>query len=648
MLVPQEYITQAKEILGDRNAELISELLGMADYNPTRRVGRCPCEGHRDSTPSCSYNPKTYSFKCFGCGYTADIIEALMQAKKITFLDACKQLFELAGIHYDFTEQGSKVYEYKYPKPSYAPYKKNVYEYWGIRKISPQTIDYLDIAEDDMGNTLFQYFDSNDVLTMVKVRKSRSVKHGETKIWHLPGSDKRDILYNMNKVNTVQPLIITSGEGDCAAAIESGVFNTVSIPGGDNNLNWIAECWEFLKGFNEIIIVPDNDKSGEEFATKVSIRLGEYRVKIAKVPSVITTESGKQKVKDLNELLYYQGPQAVREVIKQAKEAVVAAVVDYTDVKKFDMSDVEGFVTRFSELDMAIDKFYMGSTTIITGIAGSGKSSFLSWLAAQSVQQGFPTFVYSGELSNPSLKNWIDSVHAGQWGVDEFRRGDSKYYKIRPEVFEEINKFYRKQIFIYKDGFGHRTDEIFSTMEAVVRKYGVKTILIDNMSSVDLQNDDNNKWMRQDEFVRSIIEFATKWHVCCIVVLHPKKMDMVRRMSIFDLQGCVSAVNLAHRVLALYRVPPKEKLGVVSKNGKVIEPPIKWDVIIDVLKDRFGSGTGKSAGLFYDIPSKRFFDTEETLKWKYAWDKAEGDDMLPFYPPQLLEEDNPFGTTETA
>lgn len=647
MNVPQEYIQKAKEVLGDRNAEIISELLGMADYNPTRRVGRCPCEGHRDSTPSCSYNPKTYSFKCFGCGYTADIIDALTQAKNLTFLDACKELFELAGVQYDFTEQGSLAYEYKYPQPTYAENKNRVYEYWQSRGISKETIDYLNIEEDTAGNTLFQYFDLNDVLTMVKVRKSYNVKRGETKIWHLTGCDKTDILYNINKVNTVQPLVICSGEGDCAAAIESGVYNSVSIPGGDGNLNWITECWEFLQGFDEIILVADNDKSGETFAETVSRRLGEHRVKIVDLPKVVTYHDKPQKIKDLNQYLATSGPQAVRELIKKARDAAIVSVVDYTDVKKFDMSDVDGFVTHFAELDMAIDKFYMGSTTILTGIAGSGKSSLLSWLAAQSVQQGFPTFVYSGELSNPSLKNWIDSVHAGQWGVTELRKGDSKFYKLKNEAFSEINRFYKNQIFIYKDGFGHRTDEIFSTMEAVVRKYGVRTILIDNMSSVDLNNDDNNKWIRQDEFIRSIIEFGTKWQVCCIVVLHPKKMDMVRRMSIFDLQGVVSAVNLAHRVISLYRVPPKEKAGVIGKNGKMIELPVKWDVILDVLKDRFGSGTGKSVGLFYDIPSKRFFDTEYTLRWQYSWDTVDRrKDALPFYPPQLLIEDDPFGATE--
>ena len=185
-------------------------------------------------------------------------------------------------------------------------------------------------------------------------------------------------------------------------------------------------------------------------------------------------------------------------------------------------------------------------------------------------------------------------------------------------------------------------------MESIVRKHGVKTIIIDNMSSVDLENDDNNKYIKQDEFIRNVIEFSKKWQVCCILVLHPRKMDMVRRMSIFDLQGCVSAVNLAHRVISLYRVQPREKEADI-RNGKLIHAGIKYDVICDVLKDRFGSGTGREIGLYYDIPSRRFYDSVASLDFKYAWDKRDyGSTPLPYgaYSLNKAEQDEAevFGT----
>ena len=179
MLIPSEKIREAKEKLGRRNAELMQEFLQMDKYDERRGVGWCPNPDHDDKTPSCSYNPQTYTYHCFGCGQTWDYITAHMQAQNSSFIDACKDLFEAADVQYDFTEHGLKNRrQYYYPEPRYAPNKDIVYAYWAKRGISKETIDYLDIQQNYDGKTLFQYYDLNDTLVNVKARLSRAVKHG--------------------------------------------------------------------------------------------------------------------------------------------------------------------------------------------------------------------------------------------------------------------------------------------------------------------------------------------------------------------------------------------------------------------------------------------------------------------------------------
>jgi len=631
--------------LKDRNADI-------EDYNSQRKVGRCPNPEHNDSTPSFSYDPKRYEFHCFGCGYKVDILDAYILKGGCTFIEACQKLFAEADMQYDFTEKGLKgSRQYRYPEPKYADNKDKVYEYWATRHISKETIDYLNIQQDERGNTLFQYYDLNDVLVTVKVRPSRLVPKGENKIWFLSDENKKtydstNILYNINKINTSAPLIITSGEGDCAAAVECGFLNTVSINGGDGNLQWIAECWDFLQNFEHIIVVHDNDKSGEKFKKEVSTRLGEYRVKNVEIPLVHMNEDGsKTRIKDLNELLFYEGKAAVIEAITNARDTEIESVVDYTEVKDFDMTDADGFQLGIGEFDYHIGKFYEGSTTILTGITGSGKSSLLSTIICQSVDQGFPCWVYRGELDNSSLKSWVKSVHAGQRNVNEYRNAlNQNYYRVKPEALNAINKYYKGQLWFYKDSFDPMADKLLKTMEAMVRMKGVKTFIIDNLTVVGLDCDDKNKYIKQEEFIRSVIDFAKKWHVICILVLHPRKMDTVRRMNLFDLQGVTASANLAHRVISLYRVQPKEKEGIRNSKGGYKVEPIKYDVILDILKDRYGSSTGQPIGLYYDKPSKRFFTNEQDLDTKYKWDTNNYDGIaLPFGIPQFQEEDEVYG-----
>lgn len=646
MLIDREAIQQAKEQLGDRNADLMQEILQMEKYNPQRKLGCCPNPDHDDRNPSCSYDPKRHLFHCFSCGYTIDLVSAYMLSG-MSFTDACRKLFAEAGYQYDFSEidRHVKQRDYRYPKPKYAENRDKVNAYWQGRGISEKTLDYVDIQEDPDGNTLFQYYDLTDTLVTVKVR-SHNTKDAGHRFWHLKDSDHMDILFNMNRINPEQPLIITCGEGDCMTAVECGFYNAVSINGGEKNHSWIANCWEWLQQFHEIILVPDNDDTGKQWLKTVRTRLGEYRIKVADVGITVTPIGQDPKeINDLNELYCTCGREAVQLVINEAKDSEIPSIVDYADVKKFDMSEVSGVTTGIADMDEALDKFYMGSTTVLTGTAGSGKTSLLSTLICKAVEQDFPVFVYSGELSNPSLKSWIDYVHAGRRGLNQYEKtvGHGFYYRVRNDVAQKINEFYKGEIFFYKDSFDQKVSHIMQTAESVVRKYGVRFLVFDNLTSMDLENDDNNKYQKQEEFIRNIVSFATQWDVCCVVVLHPKKMDMYRKMSIFDLQGVSAAVNLTHRVLALYRVRPEEKKGKMMKSkGGWVQEPIPYDVTIEVLKDRFGSGAGKTIGLYYDVPSKRFYDTLDTLDHQYQWD-ADSDYKgvpLPYETPSLVEAEN--------
>ena len=173
MLVERDIIKKAKEKLGNRNAELIADILELPDFD-TKNLKSC-CPYHSEKTPSFIYNPKNQSFHCFGCSKTVDLIDVLME-KGYSFLDAVKYLFEQAGIEYGFGEQSVKTKRnYKYPHEEPNGSKDEVIEYLSKRKISKNVIDYLDIRQDQNGNCVFNYYDTNDVLTLVKYRPARKI-----------------------------------------------------------------------------------------------------------------------------------------------------------------------------------------------------------------------------------------------------------------------------------------------------------------------------------------------------------------------------------------------------------------------------------------------------------------------------------------
>lgn len=648
MQIERDAIMQAKEKLGDENARIIVEELGITDYD--ERDMKCCCPFHAENHASFIYNKKAYNFRCFGaCSRSYDILDVFM-LKGMTYNQACRKLFELAGMPYSFGELGVKTRrQYQYPKEVICDDKSQVYEYFKKRKISPSTIDYADVRQDDEGNTVFNYYDTNDVLTMVKYRPSRRINKGENKCWCQKGADTTPLLFNMNRINTTVPLLICEGEPDCLSAIEAGFTNAVSVPLGSTNFHWIEENWDWLEQFDSIIICSDNDEAGLKMQRECIYRLGSWRTKVVEIPRFFINEETKEKraINDLNEVLYFFGKEKVLELILDAKESPVPGVVDFSDIEDVDLDALDGIPTGLPNLDRYLMKLFYGTLNIVTGINGSGKSSFLNQVICQCLDRGENAYLFSGELPNFQAKNWLNFIFAGQRNVKECSFNDSVFYKVTPEAKKAISEFYRGRLYIRKDGESNKKTDIIKSMEDSVRKYGTKLLILDNMTAMDLEGNDNNKYDKQAELIMELIAFAVKFNVVVILVVHPHKIDMMRRLNKMDVQGISAIIDLAHRIISLYRVQEKDKQGEPKLNGSGWRvKPIKADVIIDILKDRLTGYESRSIEVFYDRPSKRFFTNEAELDYRYKWDQTVYKTPLPFPPQQLLEaedDDEVFG-----
>ena len=639
LLIDKEKIKEAKTKIGDKTAYIILENLGITEYDEKNLKSLCVY--HDEKTPSFVYRPKQQRFHCYGCGKSVDIIDSFMH-KGLTYLESVQKVFELAKIVYPFGELGVKTKnQYIYPKPIYNENNDRIYEYLEKRHISKETADYLNLKQDKHGNILIQYFDLNDVLTMVKVRKGQPVPHGELKCWYLTDGIKRadgketpygttPILYNMNRVNYDNPLLITSGELDCAAAIEAGYHNTVSIPMGDGNTQWVQECWDFLERFDNIIICPDNDESGAKYCKEIVPRLGSWKCKIANIPEYFDDwDETRHKVKDLNECLFYFGKEKVLEIIYNAKDTPVPSVDNLSDVKDLDLTDLEGVCTGLDILDRELMKIFYGTLTILSGMPGAGKSSLLSQLTCAALDQGVNTWIFSGELQEFMAKNWFTFVFAGRRNVMEYKlpNGDL-YYKVTPEAKKAIDDYYDARWFIYKDDCENDLDLLIQSMTDVVRKYNVKFLILDNMMTIGV-DDTADELKEQTKTIKKLISFSKKYNVATILVCHPRKLSQTATVGMYDISGTSNIANLAHRTIGMRKVTEDEKDGT-DKNSTLKKSLREFDVVINIIKDRMRGRSNISRGLYYDVASRRFYTNPKEFDHKYKWDTKEYAEKLPY------------------
>jgi twinkle protein len=633
--IDREAILQAKEKLGDRNAQIIVEELGITDFDEKNM--KCCCPFHQEDHASFIYNKKAFNFRCFGsCGRSYDILDVFMY-KGATYAEACKKLFELAEMPYSFGELGVKTKRhYRYPHEVPCTDKSKVYAYFEQRKISRETLDALDVRQDSEGNAVFNYYDTNDVLTMVKYKPSHKVQHGQAKCWCQQNSDTAPLLFNMNRINVNSPLLICEGEPDCLSAIEAGFKNAVSVPLGSSNLHWIDENLEWLDQFESIIICADNDDAGVKMQKECVPRLGSWRTKVVDIPAVPIGNTGRV-TKDLNEILYVCGKDKVLELILDAKDSPVPSVADLSDVEPTEYEDVDGVTTGLKAIDDELMRLFFGTLTIVSGQPGSGKSSLLTQLACNSLDNGIGTWLFSGELPNGVEKSWFNYIFAGPRNItDAISRRGNPYKKISTTTLAEINKTYKGRWHIYRDDYDNTLDKLIASMTDTVRKYGARCLILDNFMCIDTETSEE-ELRSQTDTIKKLIEFAKKYQVAVILVCHPRKMDAGTNVGIYDIAGTSNIVNLAHRTIGLRRVTDAERENA-AKYSEKRRQLLKYDVIVTIVKDRMFGRQNIDVGLYYDPASRRFFSDMDEYDRRFSWDKKEYKEPLPL-PPQLLAEE---------
>ena len=623
MIIPKELINEAKQKMGEKAALIIAKDLSLEHFDEYNL--KALCHWHQEDTPSLIWNPKSNFYKCFGCGKNYDIIDHYMSYEGKTYIEAVQKLFEQTDIKYSFGEKGVRTRDYRYPQYVPDENRDKVENYLGVRKISPKTLDYFDIEQLE-GNIVFNFYNENDVLTTVKLRPARKVKHGESKMWFLPNADNKPLLFGMNKIDPTKPLLITEGEIDTLSVFEAGYSNVVSIPGGTDNKKWIDECWNWLEQFDKIILWFDNDLPGTKSRKDVASRLGTWRTLMVDVPQTIENDEGTAiPVKDANEILYHFGREKVIQFIENAQEIPVSGVSNLASVGDFNIKDADGLYTHLKPIDDIVYKFIMGSVVVVTGKAGSGKSSLINQIFInETLNQGYDIFCYSGELDAKVLKNWIDLNLAGEENI--IPSPDKAIRVIKEEAKREIDKWYDGRVWIY-DNISNKAKDIIETGINVTRKYGAKVWVIDNLMMLDLEDDDKDSSVlqKQKEFMADLVRIAHTYNILIVLVIHPRKISVNQSdLIVDDVSGSGNLVNLSQYVLSVKRISDKEKQGVEDKihgGYKKGFEPVPYDVGVEVLKNRY---TGKLgiAPLDFEYSSYRFYSNESERYKRYKWNRS--------------------------
>ncbi len=591
--------------------------------NGTKKIGKqqyqAKCPAHDDKNPSLSIAKKDDKIllHCHAGCNTREILNVLNIDETELFQDddsldnfTKNRTFTTKGTSNSNGSSIQKVKEDEWEtldlkdiKAKDVPDDSKAMEYLQTRGFSKETIRNEDIMVDDDGNIMFLFYDNDGELNFIKYREPRKVPKGYdgAKYWQEP--DGTPILFRQDKVSTEEPLVITEGQMDAIAIVESGYNNVVSIPGGANDLSFLEVTYDFLKEFEHIIIWPDQDDAGMGFLDEFTTRIGEWRCSYVESP-----------YNDPNIHLHKEGEESVLDAISSAKD-LVGGVIRVADVDG-DPLDKERIKSTFRMLNKVAGGYGLGEVSVITGKSGHGKSTFVLNEVVKSIDQGYNTLLYNGELANSTVRYWSELIMAGNGNLnmvyDDDKEKEVPY--IKSDVQEHLRDWYYDKFFLYNTQKGDNIDELLETFRSAVGKYNVKNFVIDNLMKIvfaAMQSNNMDRYQLQSKLVGEIVDFAERFEVHVTLVAHPKKFERAIK-TLADVSGHQDIINRVDLLLAVRKLSQE----VIEDDDDL---GYEDDATVRVIKNRSDGKTGNRIVLNFDENTKRF--AERDGKYEHSIDR---------------------------
>lgn len=553
----------------------------------------CPyCHGGQSRDKNTfSVNLQTGTFHCFrsSCGRSGHFVE----------------LARDFGYQLDFGENWREKKFKRLPQKEITVRDPAV-EWLKTRGISEETtrLYHITTRKKDKSVLVFPFYNENHVLEFVKYRNTdpqRIKDHGK----EFCEKDTKPILFGMDHCQGFERLVITEGQIDSLTLAECGVKNAVSVPTGCKGFTFLNYIWDWITKFSEVVVFGDHENGRitllDELQRKLPIKVKAVR------------EEDYLGEKDANDIYQKYGRQAILTAVENAQVVPVKCVKRLSDVKSVDLSALPKIRTGLQELDQIIGGFYFGQVILLTGRRGEGKSTLLSQLDLEAIDQGYATLIYSGELADYHVKNWMDLQAAGPDNIQvNYDENNQPVSSIPADMLHKINEWYTDLAYIYDNNIlnddSSELESLLDTIEASIQRYDIKLICIDNLMTAMDAMPGEDFYQAQSQFVKRLKKLAVKYDVVVILVAHPRKTK--EAISNDDVSGSSDITNRVDVVLSYSR----------DENNS------GWDGTLSVLKNRLtGKLTpkGQEIKLLYSGKSKRIRPASSDERKVYGWEMKE-------------------------
>jgi twinkle protein len=327
------------------------------------------------------------------------------------------------------------------------------------------------------------------------------------------------------------PIIIVEGEIDALSAMEAGLKNVLSVPGGapmkvaegkasaeeDRKFGFVWNARDILDAAPYVVLATDQDGPGQALMEELARRIGKEKCRIASFDA-----------KDLNEILVdparIDGKKDILDIIDQATPYPIAGLSDASTYQQrledlYTRGEGKGITTGFANVD-SIYTVAPGQLTVVTGYPSSGKSNFVDQLMVNLARSHAWKFAIASFENQPEVHIMrLMEIYSGR----RFHSGTNRMTtKERDDAFAFVSEHF---LFIESGGEEPNTlDSILGRARAAVKRMGIRGLVIDPYNYIDLNRTGTETEAISDMLTR-VKKFCSANDVHTWFVAHPSKIQ---------------------------------------------------------------------------------------------------------------------------
>ena len=296
--------------------------------------------------------------------------------------------------------------------------------------------------------------------------------------------------------------------------------------------------------------------------------------------------------------------------------------------------------TGINVIDRKMRGLGRGHVSVWSGLRASAKSTVLSEIGLNAIDDGNNVAYFSGELTARHFMDWMNLQAAGKGYVVE--TNNEGFFTTPIDTQRKIAKWLEGHFWLYNNDYGNNFREVIERFEKIIDEHKLDLLILDNLMAFDISDLSDTKWDAQKEFVLALERTAKAHGVHIAFVAHPRKaMGFLRFDDIAgtaDLGNAVDDAFIVHRVNNDFKRYTHEMFGWKEDNEMY-----EATNVIEIVKDRDGGNQDVFIPLWYEIESKRL-KNEKSENRIYGWrgDVLSGLSLADFTAVEASQSDNPF------